>query len=390
MTPKIMKRITINNVLSLHKPERQIVQYIRFILFLFLFNFTVNYVSAQVGIQTDNPDPSSALEIVSTNKGLLIPRVTLTASLESPSPVVAPATGLLIYNSGPNQEEGFYFWAGTIWKMLKPADANDVEGPDFSTDNAVARFNGTDGTLIQNSSVIIDDAGNMTGVNNITTSGFRMPTAAGVDKVLSSDASGNGTWEDALPLDIEQSDAIVAPAVNTLNFQGAVDVVDNGNNKATVTISQSISEEEVIQLSSTTSIDVNGILPVTIPWDIEVFKDDGTFSHSTLSRPSRVIVLSDGTYEVNYMFSIENEGNQRKTLRSRVRVNGLTYLESSSAYAFTYSKFDDRTTLVSSSFLLDLNANDYIEILVNGQTNEGPVNMIPNESLLFVRILRSW
>jgi len=386
-----MNRETTNNVFFKHKSGWQIVQDLRFSLFLVIFCLTGNYVSAQVGVQTDTPDPSSALDIVSSNKGLLVPRVTLSASLLSPSPVVAPATGLLIYNSGPNQEQGFYFWNGSMWIMLKPADANDVEGPASSTDNAVARFDGTDGTQIQNSSVIIDDAGNMTGVNNLTTSGFSMPTNAGIDKALSSDALGNGTWEDALPLDVEQSDVIVAPAVSTLNFQGAVDVVDNGNNKATVTVSQSISEEEVIQVGSTSNINVNSLtVPVAIPWDVEMFKDSTSFTHSITSRPNRISVVANGTYEVNYMFSLINQENKKVTLQSRIRKNGSIYIVSSAAYAFSYSQFDDKCSLVSSSFLVDLNMNDYLEILVNGQTNEGVVNLIPNESLLFVRILRSW
>jgi hypothetical protein len=46
--------------------------------------------------------------------------------------------------------------------------AGDVVGPASSTDNAVARFDLTTGKLIQNSVVIVDDSGNVTGVNSIT------------------------------------------------------------------------------------------------------------------------------------------------------------------------------------------------------------------------------
>ncbi len=44
----------------------------------------------------------------------------------------------------------------------------DVVGPASATDNAVARFDLTTGKLIQNSAVIIDDSGNVTGINSIT------------------------------------------------------------------------------------------------------------------------------------------------------------------------------------------------------------------------------
>ena len=358
------------------------------LLSIFLYH---NIIVAQIGIQTNTPDASAVLDIVSTDKGLLIPRVSLTTNLSNSSPVTSPATGLLVFNSGNNQEHGFYYWTGSTWAMLKPQEDGDIEGPASSTDNAIVRFDGTSGDIIQNSSVILDDAGNITNVNNLTTSGFTMPTNAGEDKVLISDASGNSSWEEALPLDVEEDDVVIASGINTLNFQGAVVVIDEGSNKSTVTISEASFVEEVIQLSSTTTQDVNDLItPVNIPWDVELFKDATAFTHSTSTNPSRITVLHDGIYEINYMFSIENQDNQRKTIRSRLRKNGSSYINGSNSYSFTYSKFDDKSTHVSSSFLVELTTNDYIEVMVNGQTNTGIVNMISNENLIFMRIMRSW
>ena len=89
-------------------------------LFLVFLLISLNIVSySQIGVLTNTPDASSALDIVSTTKGLLIPRVTLTSSLSSPSPVTSPATGLLVYNSGANQPEGFYYWSGSSWVKLE-------------------------------------------------------------------------------------------------------------------------------------------------------------------------------------------------------------------------------------------------------------------------------
>ncbi len=375
----------------MRKVKLDILRYliIKVIFSIILLGFSNIY--GQIGIQTNNPDGSAILDIVSSDKGLLIPRVTLSNDLSSPSPVSSPATGLLVYNIGTNQQSGFYYWSGNQWLMLTPDDGSAVEGPGSSTDNAIARFDGTSGKIIQNSSVILDDGGNITGVNNITTNGFTMPVNAALDKVLMSDATGNGSWQDALPLDIEEDDVAVASGINTINFQGAVDVVDNGNNKSTVTVNESSSVENVIQLSSTSGQNVNLLTSIIeIPWDVTLFKDDTAFSHSTTSNPSRISVLHNGIYEINYMFSIVNDDNQRKTLRSRLRKNGTTYIDGSSSYSFTYSKFDDKSTHVSSSFLVELTNTDYIEVMVNGQTNSGMVYMIPNESLIFIRIMRSW
>jgi hypothetical protein len=84
---------------------------------------------AQVGINTNTPDASSALEIESTTAGILIPRMTETQR----DAIVSPASGLLIYQT--NQEFGFYFYNGTLWTKIDgvagpqgPAGADGVDG----------------------------------------------------------------------------------------------------------------------------------------------------------------------------------------------------------------------------------------------------------------------
>jgi hypothetical protein len=46
--------------------------------------------------------------------------------------------------------------------------SGDVVGPASATDNALARYDSTTGKLIQNSVGILDDSGNLTGINSIT------------------------------------------------------------------------------------------------------------------------------------------------------------------------------------------------------------------------------
>jgi hypothetical protein len=48
------------------------------------------------------------------------------------------------------------------------AGTGDVVGPSSATDNALARFDSTTGKIIQNSVGILDDSGNLTGINSIT------------------------------------------------------------------------------------------------------------------------------------------------------------------------------------------------------------------------------
>jgi hypothetical protein len=72
-------------------------------------------VSAQIGIGTVTPDASAVLDLSSTNKGLLIPRITTAEQ----SALVNPAIGLIIFNTTTHQIEtnkgdgfGAVLWTG--------------------------------------------------------------------------------------------------------------------------------------------------------------------------------------------------------------------------------------------------------------------------------------
>jgi hypothetical protein len=81
--------------------------------FLFLIIFPV-FLQAQVGINTTTPDASSMLDVTATDKGLLIPRISI-PNLNAAAPVTAPATSLLVYNTNATTGVGFYYWDGTKW-----------------------------------------------------------------------------------------------------------------------------------------------------------------------------------------------------------------------------------------------------------------------------------
>jgi hypothetical protein len=71
---------------------------------------------------------------------------------------IASGTGISVTGTYPN-----FTVANTA-----PSLGGDVVGPASATDNAVARYDTTTGKLLQNSLVIIDDTGSVTGVNALT------------------------------------------------------------------------------------------------------------------------------------------------------------------------------------------------------------------------------
>lgn len=83
-------------------------------LFVLLFPF-IGF--SQVGINTTNPDASSMLDITATDKGLLIPRISI-PNLNAAAPITSPATSLLVYNTNATTGIGFYYWDGTKWTSI--------------------------------------------------------------------------------------------------------------------------------------------------------------------------------------------------------------------------------------------------------------------------------
>lgn len=348
-----------------------------------------NLAISQIGVSTYNPDPSSEIELSSPNKGLLIPRITLTSNINNSNPVLSPTEGLLVYNNGINLLQGFYYWTGSYWSLLKSSTGNEIIGPSTSSDNAIVRFDGTSGKIIQNSTVLLDDLDNITQVNNLVSQGFVLTTNPSQGKILVSDNLGNGTWQSAPPIDVEHNNSLVTANVNQLNFEGGCNVFENSDTKATVRCYINNVTKDVIQLSSSDSINLNVLAStVSIPWDIEQHKDHSSFTHSNTTNPTQIKVKIKGIYEVNYMFSLINKTIMRKTIRAQFLKNSTDVIPYINSYSFSYNMADDKVSHISSSFLIELEANDYIELITNGQTNPGDARLIPYENIFFMRLIR--
>jgi len=338
-------------------------QFLKRLLPGIIFLTTIFTTNAQVGILTLNPHASTALEIFSINKGLLIPRISLTVDLSNPSPVSSPANGLMVFNTGASQTIGFYYWNGSKWTLLKTPNEEEISGTSTSTDNAIVRFDG---------------------------SRFKLTTSPATGLILVSDISGNAQWETAPPVDVKHNNNLVTANVDKLNFESGIKVYDEGNNQAKLVFFKKNVTNDIIQVSSIDSTDLNDLTSfVPIFWNLEREKNAATFNHSNTTNPERITVNIGGIYEINYMFSIINKTIKRKTLRARIRKNGTTFIDHVTSYSFSYHEEDDKVTHTSSSFLIELNQNDYIELVVNGQTNEGPIRLIPYENLFFMRFMRS-
>lgn len=109
---------------------------------------------------------SAMLDVSSSNKGILIPRIALTGVNDNAT-IPGPATGLLIYNLTLAGEltPGYYYWNGTSWTRLLNGAAWSLTGN--SGTNATTNFIGTTDNVPLNFRVNNQSAGMIDGVSNV-------------------------------------------------------------------------------------------------------------------------------------------------------------------------------------------------------------------------------
>lgn len=155
--------------------------------------YTINVTAQSVGVNNLSPDPSAVLDVTAFDKGILIPRIALTAS-NIAAPVVGPLTSLLVYNTAtagtsPNDvKPGYYYWDGAKWVGIGAdswkltGNAGTIAGTNYvGTNDAqdlVIKTNNVENIRVLNSNgnVGIGTATPQAALQiNSTTAGFAMP-----------------------------------------------------------------------------------------------------------------------------------------------------------------------------------------------------------------------
>lgn len=265
------------------------------------------------------PHASSILELRTTTKGMLIPRLTTTER----DAINSPATGLMIYNSTTNK---FNFYNGATWSEIGGGGVNSVSGTSnriniggtatdpvvdissaYEGQNSIATL-GTIGTGTWNGTLISPAYGG-TGINNAAktiTLGGNLTTAGAYSTTLSSTANTNitlptsGTLSTLSGTETLANKTLTAPVINSPTGIVKADVglgnVDNTSdaNKPVSTATQTalnlkINTSEKGANNGVATLDAGGKVPINqMASGPQLYK--GTWNSST-NTPT----LSDGT-----------------------------------------------------------------------------------------------
>lgn len=190
------------------------------IFLTFLLALCALAVQAQVGVGTLTPDASSQLDIVSTTKGLLVPRMISTER----TAIEDPAEGLVVYQT--DAPIGFHYFSAGQWRRL--VNAADIAVPSIPSAYAANTSSSVIAVVLGGSSIpfpnakLLSSGFTMDGSNTTLTVAstgryqisYNLYTTASA--LMSSRITVNGA---ALP------GSVVSPLISTTSFQSSV-IVD--------------------------------------------------------------------------------------------------------------------------------------------------------------------
>jgi hypothetical protein len=136
------------------------------LFFISAIGMSVFTSHAQVGIGTNTPDASAALEISDTARGLLIPRLTAAKR----AAISGPASGLMVYQT--DGEKGYWYFDGSVWKSVATGGGKQtlVISDTITNDQAAAKVLADYGPNTQSIRII--------GCTNLTTLDLSAVSAA--------------------------------------------------------------------------------------------------------------------------------------------------------------------------------------------------------------------
>ena len=275
------------------------------LLFISVLCFDVN---AQVGVNTNTPNPNAKLDIVGTDGGILVPRMSAAQRATLGGSLAGSDNGLLVYDTDSNR---FFYWNGGLsaWNEVN-ADGDTDSGNEFQdlsssssgTNRTINITNGT-GTTI---SVADNDNNSSNELQTLSQSGTNVTLSNGGGTVSVADLDNN-------PNNELQTLSQTGNNVTLSNGGGTVSVADNDNN----------SSNELQNLSSSSSgtnrtINISSGTGTTI----SVADNDNNSSNEiqTLSFSSPNLSISGGN-TVDISAIGDNLGNHAATTNLDMNAN---------------------------------------------------------------------
>ena len=272
---------------------------------------------SQVGIGTLTPNQSAQLDVVSNNKGILIPRVGLTSSKDASTIQKGNVNSLLVFNTNTQNDvtPGYYYWYDDRWMRI----VNDagVVALDKNTTNQSL-------TVVGGDLVLTDSDGNMV---SVPITDLNIPET--VTTIVDNGTSFTYTNELNKPVTIDLLQGPVGPQgpiglTGPAGADGSVVTADNGLNKSTATNIQlggALLKATEIATNAAHTLAISGLQPGSATDEIVVVGTDGVLKKVAQTTGVN-IYNADGTLTGNRTVTQNNQNLTFTTGTARTIVNG--------------------------------------------------------------------
>jgi hypothetical protein len=325
---------------------------------ILLFLFVSSAAFAQTGIGTTTPEASAKLDVTSSNKGFLPPRVTLT-SITDNTTIPNPATGLLVYNTGNNVGlvAGYYYWNGSSWATIATATGSGVSASYARGSRTAAQTTGLSTNGLVAFTQVDQSAGQDISLNTSTgqitlAAGrtYRLQAQVPSFQTSNSDARPQFGWYNETSGAYVGSSSAAYSGASTAGY-GAT----GGLSDAVITTSvQTVVSYRIIQTFNTNQLGANIDFSVTgsYPWfNIEVISGNQPIQPDKIAKfVNEAVPIILGDIQVQMAPSGLSRSLQIKTTGTSftAEVSAYTAYKSNGNNAFTY--FSNITQTVTGTF----------------------------------------
>lgn len=376
------------------------------------------FANAQVGIGTPTPATSSQLDIVASTKGVLIPRVNLTATTQFSPIIGTQEESLLVYNkatagdaaaitAGTNVTPGYYYWGASKWnRIINAADLDTATGPNvgdviYILDGTEMVFQYWDGTKY-----VTIDFGDIVKANESKTTILEYPANSGKFYYISEETiqanagvvpnspfeTGTTLLAGVIYLDVPES---VIKNFETI-LDGTTTIVKPG------TTNQFFTVEEYIQYLSST-VDGNVVYknigsPTAPNWVFQYW--NGT-AYTTINltdlvgaAQSKTLLVKTNTanaavkqYYLSETFIVAKTVNGVYTAPTQGEINGwpvatlptgVYEIDIVAGVSTNFETILDQTTTIEKSTGVYYTVEEYIEYISNNSMQDGVTKIVMN------------
>ena len=299
---------------------------------------------SQVGIGTLTPNQSAQLDVVSNNKGILIPRVGLTSSKDASTIQKGNVNSLLVFNTNTQNDvtPGYYYWYDDRWMRIVN-DAGVVALDKNTTNQSLTVVGGdlvltdSDGNMVsvpitdlnipETVTTIVDNGTSFTYTNElnkpVTIDLLQGPVGPQGPIGLTGPAGADGATGPQGPIGLTGPQGPIG-LTGPAGADGSVVTADNGLNKSTATNIQlggDLLKATEIATNAAHTLAISGLQPGSATDEIVVVGTDGVLKKVAQTTGVN-IYNADGTLTGNRTVTQNNQNLTFTTGTARTIVNG--------------------------------------------------------------------